>query len=111
MKDLSQKIKVFYAGLIKKKETYQRHAIKPTRDWTILLIASSIIFVILAMFAFYVYLQIMDDKLFVAKDRIVIKEEKINTGLLSKTIEDINTRETLTNSLKGNSVKTTNPSK
>jgi hypothetical protein len=110
MKDLLQKIKPFYVKVVKKEETYGRHGIKPTRDWSVLLIINFVVFVMLVMFTFYFYIQIKNDKLFVANETNTLKEVTINTNLLNKTIDDIKAREEVTNNLKNNKVSSPDPS-
>ena len=110
MKDLLQKIKKFYVKVIKKEETYQRHGIKPTRDWSILLLVSFITSVVLIIFTSYFYIQIKNDRLFVVDETNTLKEVNINTNILNKTIDDIKAREGTTNNIKNNKISSSDPS-
>lgn len=110
MKDILQKIKSFYVKVIKKEETYQRHGIKPTRDWSILLLTSFIVSVVLIIFTSYFYIQIKNDRLFVVDETNTLKEVTINTDILNKTIDDIKAREETTNNIKNNKIGSPDPS-
>jgi hypothetical protein len=110
MKDLLYKIKLFYAKITKKHETYKRYEIKPIQDWSILLTVCFIILCILVVFAFYLFIQIKNDKLFTITETNMLKEVKLNMGLLNKTINEINLREELTNNIKRNGVRSPDPS-
>ena len=110
MTDLLKETKLFYSKITKKEETYKRRAIRPAQDWLALLVISSVIFCLLILFASYFYLQIRDDKLFTINKDAMLKEVKFNTSLLQKTINDINTREELTNNLKNNGLVPPDPS-
>jgi|SRR3989344_7221846 len=109
MIDLLKETKLFYSKITKKEETYERRAIRPAQDWLALLVISFVVFCLLVLFASYFYLQIREDKLFTINKDDMLKETKLNTSLLQKTINDINTREELTSNLK-NGVTPPDPS-
>ncbi len=110
MKNLLQKIKLFYIKITKKEEIYKRRAIRPAQDWSIILITDIVIFCILLIFASYFYIQIRRDELFAITETNILNETKINSVLLKKTINDINLREELTNNLKNNGIRFSDPS-
>ncbi|MCX6702053.1 MAG: hypothetical protein NTX96_02565 [Candidatus Zambryskibacteria bacterium] len=110
MKALLQKIKLFYVKVTKKEETYKRREIRPSQDWSVLLIVNFVILCALIIFASYFYIQIQREKLFSITETNILNEEKINMDLLTKTINDINAREKLTSNIKNNRVRYSDPS-
>ena len=110
MKDLLLKIGLLYQHLTKREEKYKRDEIRPTQDWSTILVISFVIFCVFMMLSFYFYLQIKNDKLFKTTKTSALNEKKINIDLLRKTVEDINNREKLINDIKNNGAKPRDPS-
>ena len=100
MSGLLQKIKTWYAKIRIKRESYVVSGIKPIRDWRILLISTLVIVVVMAIFAFYFYVQIDKGKLFVVKVSKTQNDTKINEVLLKKTVNDINSRKASLNEIR-----------
>lgn len=110
MKNFLQKIKDIYSKFSIKGEINVRRGIEPSRDWSIILLISFLIFIVLIVFAYYVYNQVKNDLLFVAPKSDLIKDVKINTDLLEKIVADVDQREEETSKLKGSAVLPADPS-
>ena len=95
MSGLLQKIKTWYGKVRTKGQSYKISNIRPVHDWRMLLVSTLVIVVVMAVFAFYFYMQIDRKKFFVVKDNKTKDDIKINEVLLKKTVDDINSRRTL----------------
>ena len=110
MKDYLQKIKIWFNKLKAGRVSYDKGGLKPLRDWRIILITTSIIIFILAIFAFYFYIQIESGKLFVSTNEVSDTQLKINDSLLKKTVDELNTRESSTAQIKSGQITAPDPS-
>ena len=95
MKEIFAKIKSWLGKYIKKDISYTRESIRPARDWKIILISFSVLLVISVFFFIYLYIEINNDSLFTTTVTSVDMNEKINTDLLQKTVDQINTNVTI----------------
>ena len=90
--------------------TYEKSGVKPAKDWNILLGVTCVMLCLLAILAFYFYTSVNDGSFFATFQDSVMNEVKINENLFNKTIDNINTREMLFNSIKQGRQTPTDPS-
>lgn len=76
----------------KKKVSYDKTGIRPSRDWVVLLIVSNLIVLLSAIYAYYLYSKIDSDQFVVIDTLSKENETKINTDLLSRIVSDLNNR-------------------
>ncbi len=107
MSDLLKKIKDKYNKIRKGHTSYTKAGIRPTHDWAVMLIATSLTVCLLIILAICFYVLVDQGKLFVVTVDDSQKEVKINTTLLDKVVGDINTREA--NLLKANQNQLSQP--
>ena len=100
MADNIQKIKAWYEKMHVSQVSYEKSGIKPTKDWRILLGVTCMMLCLLAVLAFYFYTSVNNGSFFTTSQDGVMNEVKINESLFNKTIDNINTREMLLNSIK-----------
>lgn len=96
--------------LQKIKSWYDKEHIYPGRDWQVLLFAESFLVIILAIFAFYFYIQIDQGKIFSATGEEEISQTVVNKELLNQTISDINLRKENFTKIEQNKITTSDPS-
>src|SRR4051812_15984793 len=88
-----QKIKSLLKVLRIKPVSYVRIGMRPTRDWHIILSVVVGTLFILAYFAYYLYIQADQGKLFTSAESDMSKKTVIDELLLKKVVGDINNRE------------------
>lgn len=93
MSQILQKIKDGYNKLVAGHSSYIKEGIRPTRDWGIILIYTSIVMCVMLFLEFYFYTLVKQEKLFGVMDDDFQKEVKINNDILVKVVGDINARE------------------
>lgn len=100
MKNLFNKLKSFYTEFAKKKETYKRNEIRPNRNWLFIVVINLTVFCLLAVFAFYLYVQIENNKLFSSSKNTALNNAQINVDFLKKTVENFNLRAEQTSNIR-----------
>src|SRR3989338_2224417 len=110
MNDFSKQIKYWFSKYLSRPPSYESKSLKPKRDWVILLSASCIVLLSLGVFALYFYIEVSHGRLFIVSQDEFNRKAKINTPLLNKTVEDINTRATRMADMKVNSINVPDPS-
>ena len=110
MKDLLQKVKVWYDKTRMAKISYKKYGMRPSHDWRVILVATFVLLCAVSIVAFYFYIQINEGKLFVVTQNKTEKEIELNVDLLKKTIDDLNLRENTLIKIKQNRVVPVEPS-
>ena len=110
MKDLLQKAKDFYQKLRTKTVSYKKSGIRPEHDWKVMLVTTFVSLCLLAICAFYFYIQVDSGQLFVVAKVKTEKEVKLDAVLLKKTIDDINLRADSLQTIKQNKTVPIEPS-
>ncbi|OHA93114.1 MAG: hypothetical protein A3G99_03000 [Candidatus Zambryskibacteria bacterium RIFCSPLOWO2_12_FULL_39_23] len=110
MSNFLNKIKNWYSWLTPKKISYEKKRVRPIYDWTIILITTIVVMLIMVSFALYFYLQISSGEFFNVTTSDAGNELKINTNLLNKTIDDLKAREVDLNKIKQNKTSPKDPS-
>ena len=110
MSKLFQKIKSVFSGLKPTSLSYARRGMKPVHDWKIILIASQIAVLVVVVISVYFYVNISQGKLFSVKEDYSDIEININNNLLKKIVDDVDSRQSLIESVKENKTYTSDPS-
>ena len=105
-----EQIKNWYNKLLHKNESYKRGGVIPEHDWAVVLSISVAVLCILAVFAFYFYIQIEQGAFFVTPSDISENKIKVNADLLNKTVDDINARQAKMAYIENNKPDTKDPS-
>ena len=99
------------SGLLQKIKTWHgKEHIYPGYDWQVLLFSESLLVFILAIFAFYFYIQIYQGKIFNPSDDGKTSQVSIDKNLLEKTVSDVKSREARFNEIKENKLNFPDPS-
>ena len=110
MNEFFKKIKLSHFTVAKKEETYKRRGIKPTSNWTVILVFWFVAFCIIAVLSVYFYIQIKNDHLFYVSGTDMTGGEEINIDLLKKITADIKQREEVNKNLDSMGVSSPDPS-
>lgn len=110
MNDLLQKIEAWYDKIKTAGASYQRRGIRPMSDWKIIISTTFIVFCIVASVAFYFYTQIDEGVIFLVQEDASQKAVKLDTTLLKKAVDDMQSRETSLSKIKQNKTAPGDPS-
>lgn len=87
-----EKIKKWFEKISRGKASYGKEGIKPGKDWSVLIIAITIIFCLEAISAFFIYFQIENNVWFQEPNNTGLTEVSINQNLLQKISGQIDER-------------------
>ena len=104
-----QQIKKMWNSTHMRPVSYARFGIRPARDWKIVLIVTQCVVIILAGYAYYIYVQINSGTLFPVVENGAKKEITIDAVLLQKTVDAINTRAAASADLGQHAASSTDP--
>lgn len=110
MSKILQKIKDRYNKIKAGHTSYAKVGIRPTHDWRVILVVTSIVMCIMIVSEFYFYTLVDQGKLFIVAVDDSQKEVKINRELLDKVVGDINLREENMLKIQQNQLTQPNPS-
>lgn len=92
MKNYSQIIKTWYEKMVAEQVSYEKVGLQPTKDWKIMLSTTSILLILMAVFAFYFYVKIENGEIFVVTQEDSARDIEIDTTLLKKVVDDTKER-------------------
>ncbi len=101
MKKILEKLKP-YLEKMKMGNSYRKEGIWPERDWKIILSVTFIAVILVGGLSVYFYLEIDQGNLFQVESAGMNQELKIDAGLLTKTIGEINSRQDALANIKNN---------
>lgn len=92
MNKILQKLKSWFGETAVKKVSYKQQGYRPKRDWSIMFVLSFILILAMLSFAFYIYVEIDNNRLFVSDYDEMSKELKLDEKLIKKVVDGINSR-------------------
>jgi hypothetical protein len=105
MKNFLLKIKDIFNRGKSSKVSYAKNGIDPKKDWSNLLLFIIIFFFSVSIFSYYIYFLIDRGTFVKIPEEVTKKDVSIDTILLNKLYEGINTREASSTELKSGNVK------
>jgi hypothetical protein len=109
MSEIIKKIKSYFDSFRKKDTSYKKEGINPVRDWDMMITITFFIVCLLAVFAFYFYVQVDSGNLFTTTKDSNTTTVTINQDLLSKTIENIDAKKSALDKEQSNKSHTLDP--
>lgn len=110
MKDIIEKIKVWYQNISTKKISFERKGIRPKKHWMIIVFSTLFITLVLIGVSSYFYIKVDNGTLFSVPEREEISEIKVNNTLLDKIVNDFDKRERNLAEIRSDKTAPPNPS-
>ncbi len=110
MSSLINKIKSWYKSQNKSEISYDKIGINPGKQWAVVLLVTFLVLFILAILAFYLYVEIESGNFFETENKDFLSDVKINNTLLEKVLGDISEREESLVEIRNSKVVPPNPS-
>ncbi len=109
--NIFQKIKSWFSKSAGAPASYVRDGIYPASDWQHILTLATVVVFLFAIFAFYLYAEINNGNIFGVPEDDTASQSVIDSGLLKKTISDMDARAAELNMLQQNTISVPDPSR